>query len=233
MKKRIACLLLALVMLVGLIPATAIPAKAAGIGYSDAGLRVIKQYEGFHKNAYEAGGKYYIGYNTPSVQGATITEANADKLLREELDKLAGELGAKFTASMVQKRMDALIWYSYSEGRSTGWAVSGNELYEAVVNNVSSSALVDAMCTNGIDNIAVDDKATLSVVTRRLAMANLYLTGSYNPYDAGGCLYPVLRRCGFLLSRLQGPGLLRRRDYQDQRSGTHHSRPQLYGLVSG
>ena len=52
MKKRIACLLLALVMLVGLIPATAIPAKAAGFGYSDAGLRVIKQYEGFHKNAY-------------------------------------------------------------------------------------------------------------------------------------------------------------------------------------
>ena len=85
MKKRIACLLLALVMLVGLIPVTAIRASAASITVSEAGIRVIKEYMGFHKNAYKvAENDYRIGYGTPSVAGATITEANADQLLREK-----------------------------------------------------------------------------------------------------------------------------------------------------
>lgn len=191
MKKRIACLLLALLMLVGLIPATAIPAKAAGFGYSDAGLRLIKQYEGFHKDAFKYGDMYLIGYGTPSVEGATTTEANADKILREELNRLAAELDTKFTAPLVQKRMDALIWFSYTEGRSTAWAFPGSELYDAVVNNVSNSAFVDAMCTYGIEDILASDSFTLSIVNRRLVMANLYLAGSYNPYDAGGCTYTL------------------------------------------
>ena len=42
MKKRIACLVLALVMLVGLIPLSAVKASAASYGYSTAGIRVIK-----------------------------------------------------------------------------------------------------------------------------------------------------------------------------------------------
>ena len=90
MKKRITCLLLTLVMLLSLIPAAAIPAKAAGLTVSEAGIRLIKNYVGFHKNAYETykdSGVYKIGYGTSSVKGATISEANADKLLREEIKK--------------------------------------------------------------------------------------------------------------------------------------------------
>ena len=80
MKKRIACLLLTLVMLVGLIPVTAIRASAASITVSGAGIRVIKEYMGFHKNAYKDGTTWKIGYGTPSVEGATITEATAGRV---------------------------------------------------------------------------------------------------------------------------------------------------------
>ena len=72
MKKRIACLLLTLVMLVSLIPTAAITASADGLAISEAGIKVIKNYMGFKKSAYQvADGVYKIGYGTPSVQGAT------------------------------------------------------------------------------------------------------------------------------------------------------------------
>ena len=119
MKKRITCLLLTLVMLLSLIPAAAIPAKAAGLTVSEAGIRLIKNYVGYHKNAYETysgSGVYKIGYGTSSVKGATISEANADKLLREELSNISKQLDTAFgTLELVQKRVDALVWYSHIE----------------------------------------------------------------------------------------------------------------------
>lgn len=192
MKKRIACLLLALVMLVGLIPVTAIPAKAASFAYSEAGLRVIKENVGFHKNAYKVGDKYLIGYGTAGAEGQTITEANADRLLRESLNGIAGSLSAAFPSSLglVPKRMDALIWFSFMEG--TGWAVSGNKLYDAVVSGVEDSAFVDAMCTwdFGSSLSAVSD-AHLALVQRRLCMVNMYLNGSYSASNTGSFSYSV------------------------------------------
>ena len=117
MKKRIACLLLTLVMLVSLIPTAAITASADGLAISEAGIKVIKNYMGFKKSAYQvADGVYKIGYGTPSVQGATITEANADKYLREELAKLDAVVNANVTVTLVQKQHDALVWFSYVEG---------------------------------------------------------------------------------------------------------------------
>ena len=116
MKKRIACLMLALVLIIGLIPVAAVTASAAATGVSEAGVRVIKDFVGFHRNAYEiSAGVYRVGYGTPAVQNQTITEANADKLLRAELDKLVKVINS-LGIELVQKRFDALVWYSYSEG---------------------------------------------------------------------------------------------------------------------
>ena len=56
MKKRIACLMLALVLIIGLIPVAAVTASAAATGVSEAGVRVIKDFVGFHRNAYEISG---------------------------------------------------------------------------------------------------------------------------------------------------------------------------------
>lgn len=193
MKKRITCLLLTLVMLLSLIPAAAIPAKAAGLTVSEAGIRLIKSYVGYHKNAYETysgSGVYKIGYGTASVKGATISEANADKLLREELSNISKQLDTAFgTLELVQKRVDALVWYSYIEG--IGWAVSGNKLFEAAKANKTGSELVDAMCTWDMYGFTNTD-AQRGVVYRRLKMANQYLNGGYNASNVGNLSFAVL-----------------------------------------
>lgn len=190
MKKRITCLLLTLVMLVSLIPAAAITASAASITVSEAGVRVIKEYMGFHRNAYKVSdGVYKIGYGTPSVEGATITEADADKLLRDELQKLAATISSSITVNLVQRRMDALVWFSYVEG--TTWT-SNPTLVSAINNNVTGSDFVDAMCAFDYDTIGfTDDAAHRAVVTRRLAMANLYLNGVYSAFNTGDLGFTV------------------------------------------
>lgn len=191
MKKRIACLLLTFVMLVGMIPTAAIHASAASFAISASGIRVIKNYVGFHKTAYETSSGYKIGYGTPSVKDAVITEANADKYLREELEKIASTLNGVFAGvELVQKRMDALLWYSYIYG--TDWATTGSAMAYAVANQLEGSALVDAMCTwdyeaGGFPNT---DSAR-SRITRRLAMANLYLNGTYSATNTGSLGYTV------------------------------------------
>ena len=191
MKKRIACLLLTLVMLVGLIPAAAIPASAASITVSEAGVRVIKEYMGFHKNAYQvAKNDWRIGYGTPSVAGATITEANADQLLREKLKEIISVISPVITVNLVQRRMDALVWYSYVEG--TAWTVSAPALVSAINSNTTGSAFVDAMCTWDYDAAGfTDDAANRGILNRRLAMANLYLNGTYSASNTGSLGFTV------------------------------------------
>ncbi len=192
MKKRITCLLLTLVMLVSLIPAAAITASAASITVSEAGVRVIKEYMGFHRNAYETyqgSGKYVIGYGTPAVAGQTITEANADKLLREELQKCADTISSSITVNLVQRRMDALVWLSYVEG--TGWT-SYPVLLSAINSNLGGSELVDAMCTFDYDTIGFTDDATRrATINHRMAMANLYLNGTYSASNTGAMGFTV------------------------------------------
>ena len=184
MKKRITCLLLTLVMLVSLIPTAAITAAADGLAISEAGIKVIKNYMGFKKNAYQvADGVYKIGYGTPSVAGATITEANADKYLREELAKLDGVVNSTITIPLVQKQHDALVWFSYVEG--TSW--TGNaDFVMAVTNRDTGSDFVNAMCTSDYWYTGfTDDAANRSKVITRMAMANLYLNGVYNSANSG------------------------------------------------
>ena len=192
MKKRIACLLLALVMLVGLIPAAAIHANAAPIAISEAGVRVVKDYMGFHKNAYEANGSYFIGYGTPSVKDATITEAEADKLLRQKLNDVAASINATglITVGLVQKRMDALIWYSFVEG-GINWIYNGRFI-NAINSGATGSTLVDAMCTWSFNNDFKDEAFYHWLINRRMRMANLYLTGEYNANSTGALAYTVL-----------------------------------------
>ncbi|MDD6968054.1 MAG: SH3 domain-containing protein [Firmicutes bacterium] len=193
MKKRITCLLLTLVMLLSLIPAAAIPAKAAGLTVSEAGIRLIKNYVGYHKNAYETysgSGVYKIGYGTSSVKGATISEANADKLLREEIKKFEDNvLNVQITVSLVQKRIDALAWYAWAENSLAPTLPS--EVVAAVNTNVTGSDFVDIMCTWDRTGFTNTD-GERGVVYRRLKMANQYLNGGYDASNVGNLSFAVL-----------------------------------------
>lgn len=193
MKKRITCLLLTLVMLLSLIPAAAIPAKAAGLTVSEAGIRLIKSYVGYHKNAYETysgSGVYKIGYGTASVKGATISEANADKLLREEIKKFEDNvLNVQITATLVQKRIDALAWYAWAENSLNPTIPAA--VANAVNSNKTGSELVDAMCTWDMAGFTNTD-AQRGIVYRRLKMANQYLNGGYDASNVGNLSFAVL-----------------------------------------
>lgn len=188
MKKRFACLMLALVMLIGLIPAAAVSASAEDTVVSEAGIRVIKESVGFHAKAYEVStGVYKIGYGTPGTKGQTITEANADILLREELKKCASAVSTKFDSFLlVQKRRDALVWMTYLEGGSTDWA---NKLV-AILATGSSSDIANAICTFDMDKFA-GDTAAYNTLTRRMAIANLFLNGTYSATNTGTVGYTV------------------------------------------
>ena len=192
MKKRIACLMLALVLVIGLIPAAAVTASAAATGVSEAGVRVIKNFVGFHRNAYEvSAGVYRIGYGTPGVKNQTITEANADKLLRAELDKLVKVINS-LGIELVQKRFDALVWYSYSEG--TAWTTNAtvlNAIKSSVAGSGTASEFANTLCTWDYAGGFPDDAGARNVIQRRMAMANLYLTGSYSASSTGSLGYTV------------------------------------------
>ena len=191
MKKRFACLMLTLVLLIGLIPTAAIPAAATtpSSGISEAGIRVIKESVGFHKDAYDAGsGVYKIGYGTPGTKGQTITEANADILLRQKLAELATTVEANMaTPGLTQKRMDALVWLAYTEGGNTSWTGTIKNL---LANSASASQFASAICT--YDGSAYVDSASYrSVLARRMAIANLFIAGTYSASDTGSVGYTV------------------------------------------
>ena len=189
MKKRIACLLLTFVMLLSLIPTAAITASAAGLTVSEAGIKVIKNYMGFKGNAYKvAENDYRIGYGTPSVAGATITEANADKYLREQLASIDAVVNATITKALVQKQHDALVWLTYVEG--AGWTADAAAV-NAIMSGASGSALANALCTFGYAANFPDDAASRSIVTTRMAIANLYLRGVYSSANTGSLSYTI------------------------------------------
>ena len=191
MKKRFACLMLTLVLLIGLIPTAAISAVATtpSSGISEAGIRVIKESVGFHKDAYDAGsGVYKIGYGTPGTKGQTITEANADILLRKELAGLATTVEAAMaTPGLTQKRLDALVWLAYTEGGNTSWAGTIRSLLSS---SASASQFASAICTYNW-SAYVDNDSYRSVLARRMAIANLFIAGTYSASDTGSVGYTL------------------------------------------
>ena len=191
MKKRFACLMLALVLLIGLIPTAAISAAATtpSSGISEAGIRVVKESVGFHKDAYDAGsGVYKIGYGTPGTKGQTITEANADILLRQELAELAIKVESDMaTPGLTQKRLDALVWLAYTEGGNTSWAGTIKNL---LASSASASQFASAICTYNW-SAYVDNDSYRSVLARRMAIANLFIAGTYSASDTGSVGYTL------------------------------------------
>jgi len=112
MSKRIVCVLLALIMLVGMIPAGVITASAASNRtVSENAIKFIKAWEGFKKNAYWDNNQYSYGYGTVAPNGlATITQTEADKALRAELktiDAKVNSFAAKHGKNFSQQQHDA------------------------------------------------------------------------------------------------------------------------------
>ena len=189
MKKRIVCVLLTLIMLLGLVP---MGASAASHTTSAAAITVLKQMTSFKSKCYYfSGEEFRTGYGTvceenhhfmhdathnnipdPSKQNEhTITEKNADLALREALKALDKKVNAFASAnglSLSQNQHDALVVFSFNAG--TGWMEGNGVVKTVIINGGTSNELLNAMSlwTNNAD------------MNRRKVEVNMYMNGIYS-----------------------------------------------------
>lgn len=189
MKKRIVCALLTLILLLGMVPATALTASAASLTTSEAAITVLKQLEGYSATCNEAG---YIGYHTKceskGAHGAhKTTQSAADKALRAELatlDKAVSSFASTNGLPLTQSKHDALVLFSFQNG--TSWVNGTGGFRAAVISGQKGDDFLNAI----LDWSNRDDD------TRRKVEANMYLNGIYSisaptnyvsvVYDANG-----------------------------------------------
>ena len=183
MKKRIVCVLLTLIMLISLVPATAITASAATNAISESAIYVLKQLEGYKKTCDGTG---YIGYGAKcpeclgkegvnaKVDGCTnkMYEKEADAILRQELktlDKAVNSFASTNAVALTQSQHDALVMFSFQNG--TAWTIGTGALQTAIKSGYTGSKFVDAICKW---NYSYSDDS------RRMVEANMYLNGVYS-----------------------------------------------------
>ena len=190
MKRRIACMIMAVMLIASLLPLGAIPAKAASnLMYSENVVSLIKQFEGFSATAYWDVNQWTIGYGTTGTSGQTITEAQADLALRDRLNIIntkINEFTARTNLYLNQYQHDALISFSFNCG--TDWTTQGGRFYEAVAHNSDVNTFLFAISLWA--NVGSTPDVTL--LNRRLAEANLYLNGVYSKSAPAAYTYVIL-----------------------------------------
>lgn len=179
MFKRFACMILSLVLLVGLIPAMAMPASAASRAVSNDAITILKKLETFSAQCNKLG---FIGYGTKCPVSSkehgtaghthTIRENEADAALRtalKTLDTAINSFASSKGISLTQGQHDALVLFSFENG--TAWTKGTDDLQTAVVNG-----------TTGWDFVKVmrNWKASTDDNNRRDVECNMYLNGKYN-----------------------------------------------------
>jgi lysozyme len=86
---------------------------------SDAGLRLIKEYEGLRTEAYRCpAGVWTIGYgSTRGVrEGMRITEAQAESLLRQDVERFERAVVGMVEVPITQGQFDALVSFAFNLG---------------------------------------------------------------------------------------------------------------------
>lgn len=94
---------------------------------SDAGIELIKSFEGFRANAYpdpkSGGDPWTVGYGStkfpsgrPVKKGDYVTPAQAEMYLREDVKKFANSVDALVTVPLKQCQYDALVSFVYNLG---------------------------------------------------------------------------------------------------------------------
>ncbi len=189
MKKRLCCLLLAMVLVIGLVPATALTASAAAMSASENAINTIKAFEGFHPNAYQDNGQWSIGYGTSSTEGATITREEADAAMRAHVDMLEtaiNNFASDNSLTLSQCQFDALISFSYNCG--TAWTTQEGKFRSAILNKATGNDFLYAICLWG----NVGTTPSTGLIKRRLCEANMYLNNQYSTVVPNNFTYVLL-----------------------------------------
>ena len=209
MKKRIVCVLLTLIMLVSLVPATALTASAASLKTSEAAITIMKKLAKFSGECYQVGdtNEFRTGYGTVCEKTHktrnengkivnedvannkhTINQVQADKALRKlvlDLDAKVNSFASSNGLTLSQCQFDALVVFSFDVG--TSWMSGSGVVKNAIVSNASTNDLLKAMS---------DWASTYDDFCRRKIEVNMYKNGIYSDvvptsfgtvtYDANG-----------------------------------------------
>jgi len=85
---------------------------------NQAGLDIIKESEGLRLQAYNSGGQWLIGYgHSRDVKaGMTITEAEAERLLRQDVRAFEDGVKSNVTVPMNENQFSAMVSLAYNLG---------------------------------------------------------------------------------------------------------------------
>lgn len=191
MKKRIVCVLLTLIMLVSLVPVTALTVSAASLKTSEAAITIMKKLAIFRKNCYQVGStnEFRIGYGTvctekhetkyengkvvrTDTEKHTVTQAQADQALRKailSLDEQVNSFASSNGLTLSQCQHDALVLFTFDVG--TSWMSGSGVVKSAIVSKASTNDLLKAMSDWAGDQ---DD------FRRRKIEVNMYKNGIYS-----------------------------------------------------
>lgn len=193
MKKRIVCVLLTLIMLVSLVPATALTASAASLKTSEAAITIMKKLAKFKSTCEWVSGtnEFRTGYGTICTEEHKVTNTNgtitntggknnehtinqvqADKALRKlilDLDAKVNSFASSNSLTLSQCQHDALVLFTFDVGDS--WMSGSGVVRSAIVSKASTNDLLKAMSDWASDQ---DD------FRRRKIEVNMYKNGIYS-----------------------------------------------------
>jgi lysozyme len=93
-------------------------AANAGLRMNNAGLAIIKESEGLRLDAYNAGGQWLIGYghSRTAEAGMTVTEAQAEQLLREDVRASEDAVRKLVFVPVNENQFSAMVSLAYNLG---------------------------------------------------------------------------------------------------------------------
>lgn len=212
MNKRIICLLLSAVLLVGLLPAVGLHAHAeeAELTYSEECVDLLKSFEGFAKYPYWDYAQYTVGYGTRCPDDKLdeytqrgITEEEAEALLISYMDAFAksvNRFNTQHTLNLSQNQFDALLLFSF--GCGTAWMYDEDGQFRAAV---LSGATGNAFIHRITLWCSADGTILPGLIRRRECEANMYLNNVYSTTPPANYTYVYYNANGGKTSlRIQG-----------------------------
>jgi lysozyme len=149
---------------------------------NEAGLKLIKKFEGLRLRAYRCpAGVWTIGYGHTKTakRGQVITEAEADRLLREDLHVFErGVLDALGGAPTTENQFSAMVSLAFNIGLGAFRRSKVLALHKAGKTAEAARAFANWRKAGG--------KVLPGLVRRRAAEAKLYLTPDSEKAQPGG-----------------------------------------------
>ena len=138
--------------------------------YSETGLALTRSFEGLRLTAYQdSAGIWTIGYGhtRPGLAaGTTITEADAEALLRADLADAVACVNRAVTHPIEQHHFDALVDFCFNAGR-------GSLLQSTLLRKVNLGDFAEAACQFGLW-VHAGGQVIPGLVRRRKAEAEMF-----------------------------------------------------------